>query len=298
MKKAIKIIFAIAIFVSMLNVSYAVRPTYKLTAQNFNLRAPNELVFDIYLLHTNSVDTVFQFALGQYYFNFDTLFCAGGTISYDSAPGNVGDSSDFPFAARPRNPTRNGSSLRVNSNTVLGIGNGPIVRTVAPGSKVIRMRLRTTAAAFSSNNLVDLRLQWRNANAGNPFVKIFGYIGGLNTEMTDSTGHIIDIITGTGNPGNVTSIIPKEFSLSQNYPNPFNPSTKIEFAIPVNGNVSLRIYDITGREIKNLVNEFRAAGYYSVQFNASDFASGMYFYRMTVQGEKAFDVTRKMILIK
>ncbi|MBK7160373.1 MAG: T9SS type A sorting domain-containing protein [Ignavibacteria bacterium] len=66
----------------------------------------------------------------------------------------------------------------------------------------------------------------------------------------------------------------------------------------MNGNVSLRIYDITGREIKNLVNEFRAAGYYSVQFNASDFASGMYFYRMTVQGEKAFDVTRKMILIK
>ena len=64
MKKAIKIIFAIAIFVSMLNVSYAVRPTYKLTAQNFNLRAPNELVFDIYLLHTNSVDTgsvLFQF---------------------------------------------------------------------------------------------------------------------------------------------------------------------------------------------------------------------------------------------
>ena len=298
MKKAIKIIFAIAIFVSMLNVSYAVRPTYKLTAQNFNLRAPNELVFDIYLLHTNSADTVFQFALGQYYFNFDTLFCAGGTISYDFAPGNLGDSSDFPFAARPRNPTRNGSSLRVNSNTVLGVGNGPIVRTVAPGSKVIRMRLRTSAAAFSSNNLVDLHLQWRNANAGNPFVKIFGYIGGLNTEMTDSTGHFIDIITGTGNPGNVTSIIPKEFSLSQNYPNPFNPSTKIEFAIPVNGNVSLRIYDITGREVKNLVNEFRAAGYYSVQFNASDFSSGMYFYRMTVQGEKAFDVTRKMILIK
>ena len=176
-----------------MNVCLAVRPTYKLTAQNFTLRSANELVFDIYILHSNPADTVFQFALGQYYFNFDTLFCAGGTILYDFAPGNTGDSSDFPFAARPRNPSRNGSSLRVNSNTVLGVGNGPIVSGVAPGSKIIRMRLRTTAAAFSSTILADLHLRWRNANDLTPFAKIFGYIGGLNTEMTDPTNHSIDI---------------------------------------------------------------------------------------------------------
>ncbi|MBS1551672.1 MAG: T9SS type A sorting domain-containing protein [Bacteroidetes bacterium] len=298
MKKAIKLILLVTVFISMLNVSYAVRPTYRLTAQNFQFRAANELVFDIYLLHTNPADTVFQFALGQYYFNFDTTFCAGGDIFYDFAPGNVGDSSDFPFVARPRNPTRVGFQLRVNTNSVLGVGNGPIVRGVAPGSKVIRMRLRTSAPAFSSTNLADMHMRWRNQSDGNPFTKIFGYIGGLNTEMTDSTNHIIDIVTGTGDPVAGNSLVPKEFALSQNYPNPFNPSTKIDFAIPVNGNVSLRIYDITGREIKNLVNEFKSAGYYSVQLNASDFASGMYFYRMTVAGEKAFDVTRKMILIK
>ncbi|MBK6772201.1 MAG: hypothetical protein IPG78_08775 [Ignavibacteria bacterium] len=191
-----KIIFAASIILILvdLNVCLAVRPTYKLPAQHFTFRSANELVFDIYILHTNPADTVFQFALGQYYFNFDTLFCAGGTISYDFAPGNTGDSSDFPFAARPRNPTRNGSSLRVNSNTVLGLGNGPIVSGIAPGSKIIRMRLRTTAAAFSSIILADLNLRWRNANAGNPFSKIFVYIGGLNTEITDSTNHFIDIL--------------------------------------------------------------------------------------------------------
>ncbi|MBK9405464.1 MAG: hypothetical protein IPN57_13235 [Ignavibacteria bacterium] len=191
-----KIIFAASLILILvdLNVCLAVRPTYKLTAQNFTFRSANELVFDIYILHTNPADTVFQFAIGQYYFNFDTMFCAGGSILYDFAPGNTGDSSDFPFAARPRNPTRNGSSLRVNSNTVLGLGNGPIVSGVTPGSKIIRMRLRTTAAAFSSTNLADLNLRWRNANAGNPFSKIFVYIGGLNTEITDSTNHFIDIL--------------------------------------------------------------------------------------------------------
>lgn len=125
--------------------------------------------------------------------DFDTMFCAGGTIIYDFAPGNPGDSSDFPFAARPRNPNRVGNSIRINANTVLGLGNGPIVSSVFPGSKVIRMRLRTSATAFSSTNLTNLHLMWRNANAGNPFVKIFGYIGGLSTEMTNLTNHFIVI---------------------------------------------------------------------------------------------------------
>ncbi|MBL8006588.1 MAG: T9SS type A sorting domain-containing protein [Ignavibacteria bacterium] len=298
MKKVIKTIFALIIFSSMLNVSFAARPTYKLTAQNFVFRAANELVFDIYILHTNIADTVFQYALGQYYFNFDTNFCAGGTISYDFAPSATGDSSDFFFNARPRTPTRVGSQLRLNTNNALGLGNGPIVSGVIPGSKVIRMRLRTSAPAFSSNSPADLQLRWRNANAGNPFTKIFAYVGNLNTEITDSTGHFIDIPTGIQDPGSVASILPKDFSLSQNFPNPFNPTTKIEFALPVSGNVNLLIYDITGREIINLVNEAKAAGYYSVQFNASNLASGMYFYRLRVQGDKNYDVTRKMMLIK
>ena len=298
MKKTIKLIIAFVIFLTSLNVSFAVPPAYKLTAQNFTYRAANELTFDIYILCTNTADTVFQFALGQYYFNFDTNYCAGGTITYDFAPSATGDSSDFPFINRPRNPTRVGSSLRVNSNASAGIGNGPIVSGVVPGSKVIRMRLRTSAAAFFSNNPNDIKIRWRNANAGNPFTKIFGYIGGLSREMTDSTKHFIDIPTGIGDPVSGITALPKEFNLAQNYPNPFNPSTKIEFALPVSGKVNLLIYDVSGREIKNLVNEFKNAGTYSVLFNGADFASGMYFYRITVKGEKTYDVTKKMILIK
>ncbi len=94
--------------------------------------------------------------------------------------------------------------------------------------------------------------------------------------------------------------IPKKSDLSQNYPNPFNPITKIDYNITYNSKVTLKIFDITGREISTLVNETQEAGYYTVQFNASDFASGTYFYRMTTEenGKENFVMTKRMILIK
>jgi hypothetical protein len=89
--------------------------------------------------------------------------------------------------------------------------------------------------------------------------------------------------------------IPREYKLAQNYPNPFNPSTKISFALPKAGNVELKIYDILGREVTTLVNEFRIAGNYTVDFNASNLASGVYFYRIK-SGD--FIDTKKMVLMK
>ncbi|MEO8446913.1 MAG: T9SS type A sorting domain-containing protein [bacterium] len=92
---------------------------------------------------------------------------------------------------------------------------------------------------------------------------------------------------------------PVEFNLSQNYPNPFNPSTKIDYDIPYDGNVSIRVYDLSGKELLTLVNEKKSAGYYSVNFNASDLASGMYFYRISAfDGNTNFVATKKMLLIK
>jgi hypothetical protein len=85
------------------------------------------------------------------------------------------------------------------------------------------------------------------------------------------------------------------FRLEQNYPNPFNPTTTIKYAIPKTVNVELKVFDILGREVKTLVNETRNAGYYRVQFNASNYVSGVYFYRL-----KAGDYikTGKMLLLK
>jgi hypothetical protein len=89
---------------------------------------------------------------------------------------------------------------------------------------------------------------------------------------------------------------PKKFNLGQNYPNPFNPGTKIDFELPIDCRMTLKVYDITGREIAVLLNnEFKFAGYYTIDFDASDLASGIYFYRF--QTEKFTDVKR-MLMIK
>lgn len=90
---------------------------------------------------------------------------------------------------------------------------------------------------------------------------------------------------------------PLAFTLKQNYPNPFNPSTVISYQLAGNSEVSLRVYDMLGREVATLINgERQATGSYEVNFNASDLSSGMYIYRLSLSnGEQ---LTRKMMLIK
>jgi hypothetical protein len=88
---------------------------------------------------------------------------------------------------------------------------------------------------------------------------------------------------------------PDEFALSQNYPNPFNPSTTIRFDIPISSFVTLKVYNIVGQEVATLVNEKREAGRYKIDFNASNLASGMYFYRLTADN---FVSTLKFIFIR
>ena len=101
-----------------------------------------------------------------------------------------------------------------------------------------------------------------------------------------------DIPVGVKEVGGLT---PSEFVLEQNYPNPFNPSTTIKFSITEPAKVTLKIYDILGREVRTLVNETKNAGNYVVDFDASGFASGMYIYKITAGN---FTASKKMMLLK
>jgi subtilisin-like proprotein convertase family protein len=94
---------------------------------------------------------------------------------------------------------------------------------------------------------------------------------------------------------NVSNEIPRRFELKQNYPNPFNPATIINFQIPTEGFVKLSVYDITGREVKTLINENMHAGVYNIDFNGSDLSSGVYFYKLEANG---FSDVKKMMLVK
>jgi subtilisin-like proprotein convertase family protein len=90
--------------------------------------------------------------------------------------------------------------------------------------------------------------------------------------------------------------IPNYYSLSQNYPNPFNPSTQIKFSVPKTSNVTMKVYDVLGKEVAVLVNnELKQAGFYTVEFNASNLASGIYFYRINA-GD--YSAVKKMVLVK
>ena len=92
-----------------------------------------------------------------------------------------------------------------------------------------------------------------------------------------------------------TNELPSKYELSQNYPNPFNPSTTIRFSIPKEGNVKLSVFNVLGQEVANLVNGFKTAGSYSVNWNAETLSSGLYIYRL----ESADNViSKKMLLIK
>lgn len=89
--------------------------------------------------------------------------------------------------------------------------------------------------------------------------------------------------------------LPEVYELSQNYPNPFNPTTTIKFQLPSSGVVTLKIYDILGREVTTLVDEFKTEGTYEANFNALSLASGVYLYRINVND---YVDVKKMMLLK
>ena len=90
-------------------------------------------------------------------------------------------------------------------------------------------------------------------------------------------------------------IVPATYALEQNYPNPFNPTTRINFQLPENNFISLKIYDIRGNLVTSLISGVMEAGYHSVYWDASGVASGVYFYRIT---SGSFVSSKKMILMK
>ncbi len=105
-------------------------------------------------------------------------------------------------------------------------------------------------------------------------------------------GEINDVFVNAENESN---FLPEEFALYQNYPNPFNPVTNIKYAIVKASDVSIKVYDILGNEIKTIVNTFHQPGFYNIEFDAGRFSSGVYFYRIITP---EFVATKKLILLK
>jgi hypothetical protein len=151
-----------------------------------------------------------------------------------------------------------------------------------------------------------------NWNGNNVDLPDAAFPGNVNQLMPEE-GTIFRIVTNKPNlPGDSTIVrssvilgvgeeeIPVSFSLSQNYPNPFNPTTTIRYALPVAGRVTLRIYNLLGQRISELVNAEQIAGAKEVVWQAHNVSSGLYFYRINIHGGNGeqFNKTRKMIVLK
>ena len=115
------------------------------------------------------------------------------------------------------------------------------------------------------------------------------------TDTENEYRYSLQIIPGVEVSSEIENQIPDDFSLDQNYPNPFNPTTQIKYAVPEAGNVELKVYDMLGREVATLLNKQRQAGRYTVHFDASELASGIYIYRLQSGSEV---LTKRMTLIK
>ena len=407
MRKSLHIFLALFLVVFAMKIVNAQQPTFDLTVTNFQYTdsigtggyGDDAVTFDIMIEHTNpETSGPFEFALGQYYLNVRAIDGINTDYTYYIIPGSTTFTNTN---AVPRNPTfvmpdatsPAGASLRLNSNTVLGAGSGPIVSTSIPGTRICTMRFKKKVGSFnpltdesifqlgSSGYGTNTESAWRLA-LDNPFTKIFAYVGTINTDISqngtytvydfqmpvelssftatvnrnavnlnwstvselNNSGFDIERKAATGNDftkvGNVSGNgttnspvnytftdrantgkynyrlkqidlngnfeyfnlsneievgVPNSFAMSQNYPNPFNPSTKINYDLPVDGIVSIKLYDLTGRQVASLVSEAKIAGYYTVSFDASNLASGMYFYRISAG---SFTSTKKMALVK
>jgi len=201
-----------------------------------------------------------------------------------------------------------------------GLNSFPITLITAP----IPVELISFASIVSGNNVT---LHWKTAtetnnygfeiirfdNNGKNEWEAIGFVAGHGTTTEQQQYSFVDEAiepgiyqyrlkqidyNGTYEYSKIIEVeiaAPTKFSLEQNYPNPFNPSTTIKYSIKKNDLVTLKVYDILGKEVAALINENQEAGNYSVKFNASNLPSGIYFYRLK---SGSFSSTKKLILLK
>ena len=363
-----------------------VNPLYELNIRNIELSASssalgiNTLTFDIIILHTNLPESgPFLFAAGQYILKFNPAINGGGQLTYAVVP----NSSDFPNPnAIPLNPTVSGNKLLLDRNPNLTVETAPVVSPVYPGTRIIKMRLSTSAAEFGNH---PLNLEWQQPSGSPTGTFVYAYIGDSATNISGDGTFTVDssniplpvelsgftsvinrndvvlnwstaseinnsgfdiersavdnnkwikvgYVRGNGSSGLINNYtfedkglnsgkylyrlkqidfngnfeyfnlqndvvigVPENFSLKQNYPNPFNPVTKIDFDIPLESRVSLKVYNTEGKEIQSLVNGSLNSGYYSIEFDASSLPSGVYYYRLESGN---FVSTKKLMLLK
>ncbi len=236
---------------------------------SLNIKALNS--FNGGLIYTAPINVAVDPNRDEYWFDINLFSNAGGL---DGGP-NIGlDVVYYSDSLQGGAPTVFSDKIMYSFATL-----------ASPGTISLPVRFSDHPAIFSNSGTKPVIVELPSADMGALYL---GLTGGNQNIFWDR----YSAVTGVNHDGN---IIPAKYELKQNYPNPFNPQTKIEFNISANSFVSLKIYDIMGREIKSLVSGNYNAGSYSVDFNAANLASGIYFYKLEAGN---FSEVKKMNLIK
>ena len=207
--------------------------------------------------------------------NKDTGIAVAGTVNYTNGYIYKTTNGGTTWVATLSNYSAGIHSIKYHSSMEVSVvgNNGSIFRSYDGGNTWTVQTCQSTALLKG--------LAFFNPN--------IGYATGENgTVVKTMSGGLVSLSPSS-------SFLPEKFSLKQNFPNPFNPATKINFDIKNSTFATLKVYDMTGKEVKSLVNENIAAGSYEVNFNASELNSGVYFYTLKTN---EFTETKKMMLVK
>ena len=261
-------------------------------------------------------------------FNEDTigvaLFNSNKSFVYERSGANLTDTDRLFFdlglsAVNPDQQIKNINLTNIINETTqekvfflseLGLAQNDSVKIENPDSSKVKL------ISYGSAKDYDIDLNYATANGMGRFANS-GVILTANTshtfipDWTDLTNSQLVVLVDIGNNGTIDDTLhlnntvdvedqglmlsPNSYNLAQNYPNPFNPTTTVQYSIPQRSDVILKVYDVLGNEVVTLVNEEKPAGVYTINFDASQLASGIYLYRLQAGN---FVETKKMILIK
>lgn len=202
----------------------------------------------------------------------------------DERRGIIGQGSDISDIEMPPPPPDELFDARFTSNNYVQT----VTATSDPEELPIAIRdgifpITVNWELQKANNLC----YWMEAGGGRQFIS-----GKGSLTMRDPTTSVVHLFVQTGK---AAGVVPSSFSLNQNYPNPFNPTTEIEYSLPEDTHVSLKVYDVLGRVVETLVDGFETAGYKTAKVDGMRLSSGLYFYSLDAG---RFSSTKKMLLIK
>jgi hypothetical protein len=192
-----------------------------------------------------------------------------------------------------------GDSLSIKILTQLStlskVGEQEYETAIGEFDNIVQQNPNTEEAVYAEIDALTTALLIEEADSTLQKGRLGKYLIKSTSDYNQKIDEILRKNFGSGSKENQKELLPTEYTLYQNYPNPFNPKTTIKYDLPNTSDVSLIIYDILGRKVKELVNTKQQAGRYEVQFNATNLSSGVYLYQLIAD---KFISSKKMILLK